>query len=170
LGGGYLLGELCRSICLPESIASSSPYPLRGPLYVVWSCPGRPSGTLTASTVPPGPLHNVGCSGLFCVKLKLTSGPGPRDSDHIPNRARNHSNGGTAFDLPAGVASGEAGKHHLQLDNLRLMASPKRITGPLSCIPSHSRHQSFRLDRFGIMESSPPRGDGAAVCRDTINW
>jgi hypothetical protein len=33
LGGGYLLGEICRSICLPESIASSSPYPLRGPLY-----------------------------------------------------------------------------------------------------------------------------------------
>lgn len=62
---------------------------------------GPPFWHFDGFSPPPGPLHNVGCSGLFCVKLKLTSGPGPRDSDHIPNRARNHSDGGTAFELPA---------------------------------------------------------------------
>jgi hypothetical protein len=140
----FLLGEVCRSICGSESIATSQAV-LKFVIYVLWSCSGRPSGTLTASPVLP--LHNVGCLGLFCVKLKLTSGPGPRDSDHILNRARNPSNSSTAFAFctcPARVASGEAGEHHFQPDNLRLMASPKRTTGPLSCIPGHSRHESFR--------------------------
>ena len=145
-----LLGEICRSISRSESIASSSPYPLRSKfvIYVEWSCPGRPSGTLTARLLGSVLREAEADFGTW------VEGFGSHSKSSSESLQQQH---GIRITCPAGVASGEAGKHHLQLDNLRLMASLKRITGPLSCIPGHSRHQSFRLDRFfGIMASSPP--------------
>jgi hypothetical protein len=166
----FLLGEVCRSICGSESIATSQAV-LKFVIYVLWSCSGRPSGTLTASPVLP--LHNVGCLGLFCVKLKLTSGPGPRDSDHIPNRARNPSNSGTAFALL--YLPSQGGFWGSWRTPFPAGQSPFDGITQANHRPAFLHPRSLKTSIISVgstvwnLESSPPGENGTAVGRNTIN-